>query len=122
MGRLKTWSDYCAQRRRDEAFDAEAEGYDADAVMFEGIVMSKGEKAFCMRKRREMIKRDAKMESRLRGGAWAVILAVAVGLTLFWNIGAGLVVSALMAWGYLRTRRKLIREGRWNADTEGLWE
>ncbi|ATU91172.1 hypothetical protein [Phyllobacterium zundukense] len=117
-----TLAEYRRQRRIDEAFDPETEGYDPCAVMFEGVVMTKHEKAELMRERRLNVERDARIETWFRRLLPVLVAVIAVAITLIWNLGAGLLVSALVAFLVLRTRRRLIRQGSWSANTTGLWE
>ncbi len=117
-----TLNQYRQQRRIDEAFDPVAEGYDPCAVMFEGVVMTKHEKAELMRERRLKVERDARLEKWFRRLVPVLITIIAIAIGMIWNLGAGLLVSALVAVLVLKTRRRLIRQGAWTADSAGLWE
>jgi hypothetical protein len=117
-----TLAEYSRQRRVDEAFDPEAEGYDPCAVMFEGVVMTRHEKMEMMRERRRKADRDAKLEAWSRRLVPVLIVVIAITISMVWNIGAGLLVSALAALLFLKARRRMVRQGAWSADMMGLWE
>ena len=119
---MKRWTvaEYRRQRRIDEAFEPEAAGYDPCAVMFEGVVMTKHEKAALMRERRLCADRDAKIETWVRRFVPILVAIIGIVVAIMWNIGAGLLASALVALLALKARRRMIRQGAWNADTVGL--
>lgn len=121
---MKRWTlaEYRRQRRVDEAFEPEAEGYDPCAVMFEGVVMTRHEKAALMRERRLCANRDAKVETWVRRFLPIIVAIVGIAVATMWNIGAGPLVSAIVAVLILKARRRMIRQGAWNADTVGLWD
>jgi len=117
-----TLAEYRRQRRIDEAFDPEAAGYDPCAVMFEGVVMTRHEKAELMRERRLKADRDAVVETWFRRLIPVLVILIAVGISMVWNVGAGLLIAALAALLFLKARRRMVRQGAWTADTMGLWE
>lgn len=66
--------------------------------------------------------RNMKIERWYRRLMSFIIPCIGVGIALLWNIGAGLLAVAVLTAWLLRTRRRMIKEGTWLAETAGLWE